>query len=166
MAEDSRPDRTASSCAHHCIPTATDRGSAVFLSAQHYRLLAYSLHFLQIGYLVPMRDEGVKLIYICILPTWILRTLKTVLRPAVLQAASGNRTGLISEPAAAAVAGKMHRTESAVQAAERKVWIISCKIFHLTSSLFILPAYMSSRDHHGRSSALSCRRQCRYSLRQ
>lgn len=65
-----------------------------------------------------MCDEGIKLIYVCIPLTWIIRALKAILRLAVLQTASGYRAGLVPESTAAAVPGDIHRAQFAIQAAE------------------------------------------------
>lgn len=60
----------------------------------------------------------------------ILRALSTILISAAISAAPGNRTSLVAKTAAAAVAGYLHGTEPAVQAAERQIWILSCKTLH------------------------------------
>ena len=70
--------------------------------------LADPLHFLRIGLLVPVRDEGIILVDMRIPLTRVPRAPKAILRLAVLQTASGNRAGLIPESAAAAMPGEIH----------------------------------------------------------
>lgn len=77
-----------------------------------------TLHFLQISFLISVRDKGIKLIYICILLAWILWTLEAILRVSMLKTASGDRTGLIPESTAATMPGKMHWTQFAVHSTE------------------------------------------------
>ena len=50
----------------------------------------------------------------------------------MFQTASGNRAGLIPKSAATTMPGDIHRTQFAVQPAEGKIRIVSCKTLHST----------------------------------
>lgn len=99
--------------------------------------LADSLHFLQISFLVHVRDERVGLIDMHISLTRVIRALVTILRALMFQTASGNRAGLITKSAAAAMPGDIHRTQLAVQPAEGEILIASNESFHISLSFLL-----------------------------
>ena len=80
----------------------------------------------------PVRDEGIRVVKTLIERAGVFRAVRAELDASVRERAARDAAALVALPAAAAgaMAAQVHGAQAAVEPAERKAGLISCKAFH------------------------------------